>query len=387
MAIIIGKDRSSGRPLPAKRKKSPTVKAQDVFFPLAAIHAAVFVPLSVFSMTTGSEMLPALVGAGHAFEMFFGFALALLAGYLLGPASNRDLVLLVAPWLGGRLAVLLGAGTSVIAILTIIYAFLLAWKVVPRFRHARKWRNRAITWILSAIFFMPLLWAVIAHKAWPALNPVPAAPLLLFALLMAFMGGRIIAPAAAGEFQRLGRTLESRIQPRIEGSIVVLGGVAFASLFLPVPELTAALVVTLSATILVRLLRWQLWVCWRRMDILAMGVGYAWLSAGLLAIGLSFFELLSFTAAVHLITIGALGTLSSSVMLQQHYLRKVKRKPGAFLVIAVVAFIAVSAVSRWLVASSEIERTTGLWLAATSWSLAFSLVALNLLRHRGTATI
>lgn len=359
------------------------MKAQDVFFPLAAIHAAIFVPLSVLAMTTGMEWLPGLIGAGHAFEMFFGFALALLAGYLLGPISKTDIAVLVTLWIGGRLAVLLSAGSMAIAIFTIAFALVLAWKVVPRFRHAKKWRNRAITWILSAIFLMPLLWMAIEHGATiNAWNLIPVAPLLLFALLMAFMGGRIIAPAAAGEFQRRGETLEARVQPRLEGSIVILGGLVVTSLFLPVPAISAVLILALSAATLVRLLRWRLWSCWRRPDIVAMGVGYAWLCAGLLAIGMAVVGMASFTAAVHLITVGALGTLSSSVMLQQLYRRKVKQNPGSILVLSVVALIALAAIARWFSATGEVERTTGLWVAAGSWSAAYALVAVQLLWHR-----
>ena len=64
---------------------SDRVNAQDAFFPLAAAHPAIVVPLAVSAMTGGPVSVPGLVGEGHAFEMFFGFALALVAGYLAGP--------------------------------------------------------------------------------------------------------------------------------------------------------------------------------------------------------------------------------------------------------------------------------------------------------------
>lgn len=384
MAIIIGRDTVSTQPLPTRRNKPAHVKSQDIFFPLAAIHAALFVPLSVLAMTVGAEWLPGLAGAGHAFEMFFGFALALLGGYLLGPTSKAGVTVLVVLWLGGRAAVLLSAGPRVIAVFTIAYTLVLAWKVVPRFRHAKKWRNRAITWILLAIFTMPLLWLAVEHgDVLNELGLVPVAPVLLFGLLMAFMGGRIIAPAAAGEIQRTGGVLEARVQPRIEGAIVILGGLSLASIpVLGMSVISAGLIAAIGVVTLLRLMRWRLWACRRRPDILAMGIGYAWLSAGFIATGLSVSGVGNFTGAVHLMTVGALGTLSTSVMLQQLYLRKVKRHPGALLVYGTITLLGVAAFTRWLTANGEITRTSGLWIAAGSWSVVYILVAFQLLRYR-----
>ncbi len=72
--------------------------AHRVFFPAACAYAALAVPLSVYAMTSGSGWLIAWVGAGHGFEMLFGFALAVVAGYTLGPTEPRFLLALFLVW-------------------------------------------------------------------------------------------------------------------------------------------------------------------------------------------------------------------------------------------------------------------------------------------------
>lgn len=56
-----------------------------LFFPAASLWAAAVVPLSIYAVLSGSGWPPGLIGAGHGHELIFGFALALIAGYTLGP--------------------------------------------------------------------------------------------------------------------------------------------------------------------------------------------------------------------------------------------------------------------------------------------------------------
>ena len=83
---------------------------------------------------------------------------------------------------------------------------------------------------------------------------------------MAFMGGRIIAPAMAGYAQSEGRRLDARVQPGLEGAVLILLGLAFVLNPLPWPllrQLAAALVISAGVLSAIRLLRWQPWRCAR----------------------------------------------------------------------------------------------------------------------------
>ena len=80
-----------------------TVPAWRWFFPLAALHAALLVPLSLLSLYHLEEVALLSFPAAHGRELLFGFALTVIAGYLLGPLSPRWLMVLVGLWLVARL--------------------------------------------------------------------------------------------------------------------------------------------------------------------------------------------------------------------------------------------------------------------------------------------
>src|SRR5690606_16396560 len=104
------------------------------FFPAAALYAALLLPWSILALLGLVPVLPGLATpAGHAHEMLFGFALAVVAGYLLGPQRLLLTLALLACWCLARLGFLLWPGSWQAAIPAIGFAAGLAWKVVPRF--------------------------------------------------------------------------------------------------------------------------------------------------------------------------------------------------------------------------------------------------------------
>jgi len=317
----------------------------------------------------------------HGFEMFFGFALTVLTGYVLGQPALRTLLLLVILWLGGRIFGIFVGDTMIASVLTIGFALVFGWHAVRRFRHAKKWRNRSVAWILAGITLMPLLWYALHTRIdLLAYRTLPTVPLLLFALIMAFMGGRIIAPAAAGEINRQGGNLEARVQPGIEGGIIVLGGLAIILMLVPKANLVAgAAMVATGLLLVVRLTRWRLWRCLSRPDLVAMAFGYAWLAAGFVVTGLSSKLAHLSVVSIHLITIGALGTLSTTVMLLQAHRRWLKAMPGGPLIYTVMSMIAIAAIARTLAALQWEWRTPALWVSSISWSIAYVFVLVCLL--------
>ncbi|QIB66487.1 NnrS family protein [Kineobactrum salinum] len=347
--------------------------AGRLFYPLAALYGAVAAPLSVVAMT-GGGWPPGLIGAGHGREMFFGFALALVGGYLLGPLSRRWLLALAGLWLAARIAAVMLPVSLPGQLLSSLFALILGALVIPRFRNARKWRNKAVMPLLGAIIMLPLIWLSGIRM------PLAELGVLLFASLMLFMGGRLIAPAAAGAFRERGLFLDARVQPRLESWLLLLLGAAVVALAAPVTGIvpgTLMLVAGLVATI--RLLRWRLWYC-RRSDLWAAGLGYGWVALGLAVLGTTL--LLHGTGqrpVLHLVTVGGVGTLASAVMARQHYQRQWKRPPPAMLMLGTMGLMAVAALSR-LAADTVLDvRVEALWLAAAAWSASLVWLAMHLL--------
>tara|TARA_R110000803_G_scaffold203171_2_gene268606 strand:+ start:62 stop:721 length:660 start_codon:yes stop_codon:yes gene_type:complete len=198
-------------------------------------------------------------------------------------------------------------------------------------------------------------------------------------LLMTFMAGRIIAPAVAGTLEKKGVPLEARVQPRIEGMlIVVLGCSVFLVAFPAANPITGSLLVVASGLITLRTLRWKLWLCPERPDLLVLAAGYLWLAIGTLATGIALLRGTALAPSLHLITIGALGTLSTSVMLRLAWQRSHRKAPAAGEVFSIAALVVGAATTRFMAGELPFGAPELLWLSASFWALAYLWVTLRL---------
>lgn len=342
-------------------------------------------PLSVHGMLGGSWAPPGLSNpSAHAHELLFGYALAVVTGFLVNRLSMRRMLLLALLWVAGRVTFLALPGNSLALAANLGFALAVAGTAAPRFmKAAKKWRNRVIAPLILAIcataaVSQTAIFGGAAILTWLALSEA----VLLFALLMLFFGGRLIAPAAAGAIEAVGGRLTARVQPRVEGALLILMGAAL--LCNPFPGLrvpTGAILIAAGALALVRLLRWRLWACRARPDLLCLGVGYAWLSLGLILLGLDRTVGIGTVGAgtTHAITVGALGTLTTNVMLRTRLLRL--RKPPVAIagwLIAITTLLALATIARILAGGEAIV----LAMAAGLWCTALTLCLALLSRHR-----
>lgn len=366
------------------RRRSSTSRhhaAEKVFFPAATLYAAVAVPASVHGMLSGEPLVPAFATpAGHAHELLFGFALAVVSGYLINRVTAPRLVGLFALWLLARVSYLLLPGSAAALLANAAFPAMLGWLVVPQFmKGAKKWRNQAIAPLLIALCAAPVLFhaAAASGVSWLPFVLLQEVVLLL-ALLMLFMGGRIIAPAAAGAIQRAGGHLEARVQPRIEGALLIIMALVVTTAAVPDARVTAGGLAILAAALgLVRLLRWRLWAASRRSDLWCLGLGYAWLVAGLALLGTAWTTgLVGATTATHAVTVGALGTLTTGVMARVR-LNRAKRDPARSLTIPLMAgTIAAATLLRMLMP----DDMTALAAASGFWALSYALLLILLVR-------
>ncbi|MBD3640015.1 MAG: NnrS family protein [Marinobacter sp.] len=361
-----------------------SIHAFWLFFPAAAILAALTVPLSIHGVLSGTGWPPGLLGAGHGHELIFGFALALIAGYTLGPQSRRTLATLFTLWLLARITWLLAPDSWPAQLLSPAFALLLARYVVPRFNAAKKWRNKiAGPLILVLCLMVPGFWLT-GLAGLESLTPdrtrLLQSAVLALLLFMTFMGGRIIAPAVAGTLEKKGVPLEARVQPRIEGALIVLLIAAMGLAMSQITErLAGAVLLPAALLIVVRILRWRLWHCPERPDLLVLAAGYLWLAAGASATGTHLLAGISPTPALHLVTVGALGTLSASVMLRLAWQRASRRPPPAWQAVGLAVLLGLSALSRYLAGPTPFASPGWLWLSAGLWCVTYLGVAIQLL--------
>lgn len=350
--------------------------ASHVLFPVAAAYAALLMPWSALALTLG---VPAPVGLysifGHAHELLVGYAMLVVAGYLLGPLPTRKVLLLISVWLLARLSFLFLPGSAwALGFAAAVAGLTVAW-IVPRFaRAAKKWRNKTIA---PLVIVLSTLLVLAAQPRWQG-QTVVVELLLALAVLMFFMGGRIIAPAVAGHMLRQQRTLYARVQPNIEGTVLILLFVALA--LYPLPSefsatLAGILVLVSGLLTVLRLVRWQFWHWRTRADLLLLGVGYAWLALGLIVLGCALlFKPALLSAGIHAITVGALGTLTLTVMARVHLMQRYRDSNARPLSHLAGVLVSCAAMMRVIPALLGQQSTIYLLGAAVFWTLSFLLL-------------
>jgi uncharacterized protein involved in response to NO len=382
-----------GRERPAGHgsKTSPRrlVAGNTVFFPAAAAFAIFVLPASLLAMNGNTGAFPALASpTGHAHEMLFGFALAVVAGNQLGAVTMPRLALLAGLWAIARLTYLSDPQSMAAAATNTAFAALLAAHIAPRLlRAAKKVRNQALPLVLIGICASGIAFHLAPRVGFAsAEHTILGVAVLLFAVLMIFMGGRLMAAAVAGQFYRQGAKLDARVQPRIESGLLAAMLAAIATAMLGERPLfvmlTAAATAVAGVLAAVRLLRWRLWALRGRPDLFCIAAGYAWLALGLLLFSAALVAGRYQTAALHIITVGGLGTLTLNVMAMT-WAHKAGQDPArARAPVWATIMLGTAALARALASLDAGSPLPLLWLAALCWSGAFALLLIRSLRIR-----
>jgi uncharacterized protein involved in response to NO len=365
----------------AKRPTAPPAAAYVPFFLIACLTAAVAVPLWVLDY---AGILGPWTGRApaywHGHEMVFGFALAVVGGYLLTRVDRMQAALAVAAWLIGRLA-FFAAGAlppGVAAVLALAYpACLFAFGGLPFVKAAKRWHNLVLGPLVGSFFAAESLYqlgalGLVANGEARGLTLA----IDLITLLLFIMGGRVIAAATSGAIQSKGDYIKGVAQNRLERiGVAFLGIVAVIDLLDGPAEISGVLAAAAAAVIVVRLARWQVWRVVDVLEVSPLHLGYAWL-----AVGLAVRAYGGLTGALgpfegdHGITVGALGVLSVTMMTRTAQQRRRRRIAMTAPPLVAVLLVTVAAVAR-LAAVEQDHRLQWLAAAAAAWSLAYVLLA------------
>jgi uncharacterized protein involved in response to NO len=353
--------------------------AYRLLFPLATLFALAAVP---FWLVLQANPV-ALIGATwHGHEMLFGFALAVIAGFLSTRTTRAVAGALAVTWLAARIAALTGSGPpAVIAGL----AFPVALFVVaspPLFAGARRRENRILPVLLAALVATDAAWWSAAVWFGPRVQTGALLVALdLIALLLLQIGGRALRAAVGGHLERQGIARHDDRQRRYELPLAVLaGGAAVGDAFSL--DTAAGLACTGAALLTaVRVIPWQLHRTLAHPHLWSLALGYLWLVPGLALKGVA--QLaggIPVTGMLHGIGIGALGTLTLVMMARTAMLR-VHKPVTDFGDIGIAALlVSAAALSRLLAPFLPGAQPALLWLAAGAWSGAFLLLLARLWR-------
>ncbi|KAB0507953.1 NnrS family protein [Pseudomonas moorei] len=322
----------------------------------------------------------------HRHEMPFGFAVAIIAGFLLTAVPNWTgrrglngwpLIGLVLVWLLARLAWLMPIPSSLVLIFQLPFLPLLAWVLGCDLLAAGKRENYPILLMISLLAGCQLmtLWGLQTHDDGLQRRGVLAA-LWLVAALMSVIGGRVIPFFIQRGLNRPPLPASSPLPTRV---LLVSGLLAAVSVAVglndaPRPWLSL-LFVLIGVLHLWRLWRWHDRAMWRVPLLWSLYVAYAWLVVAVVAMALWHAGLmLQQSLATHALAVGAIGGLILAMIARVSLGHTGRPLLPSKAMVAGFALVLLAGVSRVLLVPFS---GVGLGLAALLWCSAFGLFLLG----------
>ncbi|MDO8769119.1 MAG: NnrS family protein [Burkholderiaceae bacterium] len=351
------------------------------FYLGGALLAALIVPLWV-AMFLGQLQLATSVPPllWHAHEMLFGFAVAIIVGFLLtagknwtGLATPRGPALgaLALLWLAARVTAVLGP-YALYAVLDMALLPLVAGVLVNILLRSRNHRNLALALILAllatanGVFHL----AVSGVLNVSAITPLYAG-LALIVMIECVMAGRVIPAFTMSVTPGLKLVADQRIEWITLGTT----GLGLALwVFTPASVPSLVVLALASGLQLKRWLGWQPWVSKSRPILWILHAAYAWFPVGLGLLALAQVGLVPVSAGVHALAVGATGGLIIGMITRTA--RGHTGRPLAVSRSEVLAYVLVMAAAALRVLLPLVSPgllVVSLVGAAAAWSVAFLL--------------
>jgi uncharacterized protein involved in response to NO len=349
------------------------------FYLAGALLAAMAVPLWVAMFLGQLPLTPAVAPMlWHAHEMLFGFAVAIVVGFLLtagrswtGLATPRGpaLAALALLWLGARISAVTGP-TLLYAVLDLALlptvAFILARLLLRSGNH----RNLPLAGML-ALLASANLWFHLAVNdvlQLTALTPLHAG-LALIVMIECVMAGRVI-PAFTMSATPGVKLVSPVWLERLTLASTALG----LTLWLLAPlQLATPLVLALASALqLQRALRWRPWLARQRPVLWILHAAYAWIPIGLGLLAAALAGWVPVSAAVHAFAVGATGGLIIGMVTRTARGHTGRPTQASRPEVLAYALIMGAAVLRALLPVPSLY-VMALPAAAVAWSAAFAI--------------
>ena len=296
------------------------------FYLLAGAFAAVGLPVWHFAP---GEVLPAgpylAGGAWHAHEMVFGFAAAVLTGFLLTAArawtglatpTGWRLAALAGLWVAGRVLVATGPAIPAIVVDCLFLPCVTLAVALPVVR-ARNRRNLAVAAVPALLGGANLLFHLdhVDLIALPRANGGALLGLDLFALLVTLMAGRVIPAFTANAVPEARPRRNTYVEIAAFATLAILLVAGALGEWVPGSLWLAAVAALGALAHGVRLWLWDPAATLREPLLWVLPLSYAWLPAALILRALWLADAsVPAAAAYHALGAGAMGGLMLGMM-------------------------------------------------------------------------
>ncbi|MBT5855170.1 NnrS family protein [bacterium] len=259
----------------------------------------------------------------HAHEMIFGYAVAVIAGFLLTAVRNwtghstpegGSLFLLMLPWLISRVIMVSGWGDLVVSVGldTLFVALLLISLLIPIIK-ARQWRNFGV--VIKLLFLMGsniVFYLGVIGVVPDGIRLGLYSGLYLIVALIVMIGGRVIPffiqKGVDGE-------VDLKTWPFINiASLVLFIGYFVAELLNPMGLSTGLFAGAIAVVLSLRLLGWYTHKIWKKPLLWVLYIAYANIVLGFVLKGFAILGLVSLNLSLHAFAYGAIGMSTLGMM-------------------------------------------------------------------------
>lgn len=270
--------------------------------------------------TTPSPVLSDLV-SWHAHELIYGFTIAIVAGFLLtavanwtggAPARQIHLAGLWVLWLAGRVVMNFDLGFPLWLVYAVEAAFIPALAISLSIPLLKSWSKRNFVFIglLSLLFACDVIFLLSENR-----TPLYVA-LFMIVIMISLIGGRVIPAFTVGALRQKRKKLYQTDQRKRDvAAVVSLAALALILVFFGSGNAVFGVIAIASAAMhALRMRHYHTRHIFHDPMLWILHAGYLWLVFGLLLLGLSGFGLVPFSAALHALTAGAIGSMTLGMM-------------------------------------------------------------------------
>lgn len=298
------------------------------FYLLAGLFAAGAIGLWLAVYAGEVTVMGYLSGvAWHRHEMIFGFAAAVIAGFLLTAVRNwtgrptpngMALAALAVLWLLGRILILTGPA-PVAAIVDVAFLPVLAFAIALPIVRAANARNMKLIVVLAGLTLANAAYHLSANGVFAAewMSTATLAALDFIAILIAIMGGRVIPAFTTNAVRDANPRILFPVEAAAIGTLVIIILADVAAAWLPIPPTIRVTLLTAASVVhAVRLILWQPLRTRSQALLWMLPLAYAWLPVALALRALAHAGLVAPTAGVHALTLGAMSALMLAMMMR-----------------------------------------------------------------------
>jgi len=324
------------------------------FFLAAGLFSILAMAVWMAELVAGVRIIPttSLPMFWHAHEMIYGYALAVLAGFLLTAVRNwtgmptvngLPLTLLLLCWLLARIAFLIPGSNALLAALILDNAFLVFLSLaltLPVIR-ARLWKNMAVVSKLYFILIGNIIYAlgVFAGIADGQRIGIFIGFYMILSLILVL--SRRVMPMFIERGVGYAVSLKNYLWLDISVFILFMA-FAICDIFFNQPALTAYLAGALFILHAIRLYGWHTHGIWHKPLLWVLYMAYAWI---ILGFGLKFAAFMfnfSPSLAVHAFAAGGIGLMTLGMMSRVslgHTARNIMQPPSGLGLIFAAIFL------------------------------------------------